>query len=86
MKVTQIIKLRSAKWLDDYKVELQFEDNVTRQIDFKNFLFTHPHPQHDKYKKTSYFRKFKIERNNLVWGKNWDLEFDLWRLYQGINP
>ena len=32
------------------------------------------------------WRKFKIERNNLVWGKNWDLEFDLWKLYQGKSP
>ena len=59
---------------------------LTRKIDFGFFLYKHPHPQHDKYKELRNFKKFKIERNNLVWGKNWDLEFDLWNLYNGRSP
>ena len=82
----KVIKLVNAKYLNDYKVELQFNDNVVRQIDFGKFLNTHSHPQYDKYKKLSNFKKFRIDRNNLVWGRYWDLDFDLWKLYQGINP
>jgi hypothetical protein len=86
MRTDKIIKLIKVLYLGDYKVELQFADNVVRQIDFGEFLYNHPHPQHDKYRKLSNFQKFRIERNNLVWGRNWDLEFDLWKLYKGINP
>ena len=86
MNSTKIIKLINATWLGNYRIELVFDDNVVRQIDFGNFLQKHPHPQHDKYMKLSNFRKFKIERNNLVLGKNWDLEFVLWKLYQGKKP
>ena len=86
MNKIKTIRLLNATWLGDYMVELLFDDNVVRQIDFGNFLHNHPHPQHNKYGKLRNFRKFKIERNNIVWGKNWDLEFDLWKLYQGIFP
>jgi len=82
----KVIKLVNAKYLNDYKVELLFDDNVVRQIDFSKFLTSHSHPQYDKYKKLSNFKKFRIDRNNLVWGRYWDLDFDLWKLYQGINP
>jgi len=82
----KIIKLIDAKYVSDYTVELYFADGVTRKIDFGIFLYNHPHPQHNKYKELRNFKKFKIERNNLVWGKNWDLEFDLWNLYKGRNP
>ncbi|MCL2027642.1 MAG: DUF2442 domain-containing protein [Bacteroidales bacterium] len=86
MNSTKVIRLINATWLGEYRVELQFDDSVVRQIDFGKFLHNHPHPQHDKYRKLSNFRKFKIERNNIVWGKYWDMDFDLWKLYQGINP
>ena len=86
MKTDKIIKLINASYIKDYMVELRFDDNVVRQIDFGGFLHSHSHPQYDKYKRLSNFRKFKIERNNLVWGRNWDLIFDTWDLYQGKNP
>jgi len=82
----KIIKLVDAKYISDYIVELYFADGIARKIDFGHFLYNHPHPQHNKYKELRNFKKFKIERNNLVWGKNWDLEFDLWNLYEGVNP
>ena len=82
----QGIKLINATYLNEYNIELRFSDNTVRQINFEIFLKTHSHPQFDKYKKLNNFRKFKIERGNIVWGKNWDLIFDLWELYDGINP
>jgi len=82
----KLIKLIGASYVGDYKVELRFDDGVVRVIDFAAFLRNNPHPQHDKYQKISNFKKFKIECNNLVWGRNWDLEFDLWGLYKGISP
>ena len=86
MSNNKIIKLVNANYIKDYIVELSFDDGVVQQIDFGNFLYKHPHPQYDKYKELANFKKFKIERNNLVWGKHWDLIFDLWDLYKGRNP
>ncbi|MDR1747110.1 MAG: DUF2442 domain-containing protein [Tannerella sp.] len=86
MKTDNYVKLVDANYVKDYTVELHFSDDTVRQIDFGRFLFNHPHPQHDKYRDLRNFRKFKIDHNNLVWGKNWDLEFDLSKLYKGISP
>ena len=80
------INIIKAKYLDGYKVELQFDDNTVRQIDFGVFLKNHPHPQHNKYRELRNFRKFKIDGGNIVWGKNWDLCFNPRKLYEGENP
>ena len=70
----------------NYTVELNFNDETVRNIDLGYFLKTCPHPQYNKYLKYSDFCKFKIDRGNIAWGKNRDLEFDLYPLYQGKNP
>ena len=86
MSTYKVIKLVHANYLNDYVVELSFADGVVRQIDFGKFLYKYPHPQYDKYRDLKNFKNFKIERNNIVWGKNWDLIFDLWDLYKGKSP
>jgi hypothetical protein len=86
MSSYKIIKLINANYIDDYVIELLFDDGVVQQIDFGFFLHKHSHPQYDKYRDLKKFKQFKIERNNIVWGKNWDLIFDLWDLYKGRNP
>ena len=80
------IYIEDANYIDDYTVQLNFNDGAVRKIDFSRFLKTRPHPQHNKYLKYSNFRKFRIENGNIVWGKNRDLEFNLLPLHQGINP
>jgi len=80
------ISVVNADYAGDYKVNLVFNDNTIRQIDFGNFLQNHPHPQHNKYLKLSNFKKFKIDGGNIVWGKNWDLAFNPRKLYAGISP
>ena len=39
--------------------------------------------QYNKYKKQENFKKFKIENGNIVWGKDWDLIFPVYDLYEG---
>ena len=48
------------------------------------FLETHSHPQFNKYKKINNFKKFKIENGNVVWGKDWDMIFPVFDLYNGL--
>jgi len=82
----QRIFIEKANYVDDLTINLQFNDGTVRDINFAPFLKTHPHPQHNKYIKYSNFKRFRIENGNIVWGKNWDLVFDMWNLYKGKHP
>jgi len=77
------ISVLSAAYVGGYKLEVVFNDSKKRVVDFGNFLNTHSHPQYNKYKKPENFKKFKIENGNIVWGKDWDMIFPVYDLYQG---
>jgi len=77
------ISVSSAAYIDGYRLEVVFNDNKKSVVDFGNFLSTHSHPQYNKYKKAENFKKFKIENGNIVWGKDWDMIFPVYDLYQG---
>ena len=79
----KIISVSEAKYLNDLKLEIKFSDKKKRIVDFSSFLNTHSHPQYNKYKKPTNFKKFKIENGNIVWGKNWDMIFPVYDLYKG---
>jgi len=81
--MTLTVKVTDANYLSDYKILVKFSDETERIVDFEDFLITNSHPQYDKYRQHSQFKKFKIERGNLVWGKDWDLIFPVEQLYSG---
>ena len=72
-----------AEYVDQYRLKLSFPDSTIQVVDFGPFLINHPHPQHNKYKNLTNFRRFHIERGNVVWGKDWDLLFPVSQLHQG---
>ena len=77
------IKITTATYLQAFKIKIEFSDNTFKIIDFEPFLKENPHPQWEKYNNITYFKKFKIENGNLVWGRNWDLVFPVYNLYIG---
>ena len=77
------ISVKKAKYLEDFKIEILFNDNKKKIVDFAAFLGSHSHPQFNKYKQAEYFKRFKIENGNVVWGKDWDMIFPIYDLYQG---
>ena len=77
------VTVKEAKYIDGFKLELLFSDNRKKVVDFSVFLQIHSHPQYNKYKKPSNFKKFSIENGNVVWGKDWDMIFPVYDLYQG---
>ncbi|MES2331595.1 MAG: hypothetical protein V4539_18460 [Bacteroidota bacterium] len=79
----KIISVKEAQWIADYIIEIVFNDNKKKLVDFGVFLNKHSHPQYNKYKKPAQFKKFKIENGNLVWGKDWDMIFPVFDLYKG---
>lgn len=79
----KVISVKEALWAGDYKVDIIFNDNKKKTIDFAVFLNSHSHPQYNKYKQPTQFKKFRIENGNLVWGKDWDMIFPVYDLYLG---
>jgi hypothetical protein len=77
------ISVLSAKHIEHFAIDITFSNGKTKRVDFGTFLLNNSHPQYDKYKKPDHFKKFYIDRGNLVWGKNWDLIFPVEQLYKG---
>jgi len=77
------ISIIKAEYLDSYKLKLYFNDETSRVVDFGNFFSKNNHPQYNKYKKESFFKKYKVVMGNVVWGKDWDLVFPVYDLYKG---
>lgn len=77
------INVINAKYIEGFKLEVVFNNQKTRVVDFGTFLNKHNHPQYNKYKKENNFKKFKIENGNVVWGKDWDMIFPVYDLYKG---
>lgn len=72
-----------ADYVSEHRLKIYFSDGSSQILDFGPFLLNHPHPQHDKYRRITNFKKFRIERGNLVWGKDWDLIFPVAQLHKG---
>ena len=74
------MKVTTAKYLDDYKIQLTFSDGKTNVINFLPALKKIPQCCH--FLDITAFKKFKIDGGNIVWGKNWDMIFTLESLYK----
>lgn len=77
------IKIIKAQYFQKYKLKITFNDGTQKIVDFGAFLEKHSHPQFDKYKQLKWFKKFKLENGNVVWGKDWDLIFPIDQVYKG---
>ena len=75
--------VQQADYISGLSVELKFNDGTVRKVDFEPFLRKHPHPQYNKYLDPLIFKKFYLNQDNIVWGKNWDLIFPVEQLYTG---
>ncbi len=74
------MEVTSAKYIEDYKVEVTFSTGRTKLIDFKN-RFKKYAPR--RWMDINKFTSFKIEEGNIVWGKNWDVIFSIGNLARG---
>ena len=71
------LRIISAKYKNNYAVELVFNDNRKRLVKFGSFLKKTKHPIIRSYLKEEKFKKFYIDSGNIAWGKNWDLIFPI---------
>ena len=79
---TDVIEIISASFIDDYAIRINFNDGVSKLVDFKTFLEQSSHPSIRKYLDETLFKQFKIVDGNLNWN-DYDLIFPIYDLYQG---
>lgn len=79
---SDLIEIKSAKYIGDYAIRIIFNDGVDRLVDFKSFLETSYHPSIRKYLDETKFKEFEIIDGNLNWN-DYDLIFPIYDLYRG---
>ncbi len=76
------ISIRKAQYKSDYKIHIQFSDEVERTIDFAFFLSKSLNPMTRKYLDKKEFLNFKVEYGDLIWN-DYEMCFPIWDLYTG---
>jgi hypothetical protein len=74
------MKVVTAKYLDDYKIEIIFDDKKRNVINFLPALKKYDTCK--KYLDITLFKKFKVASGNIVWGNNWEMIFKIEDLYE----
>ena len=74
------MKVVKAKYLDDYKIEIIFDDKKRNVINFLPALKKYATCK--KYLDITLFKKFKVDSGNIVWGNNWEMIFKIEDLYE----
>jgi len=77
----QIISIEQAKQLDNYKLQLVFNDLSSQVVDFQPFLSQSLNPLIRKYLAPEEFAKFEIDEGDLEWN-DYDLCFPIADLYE----
>ena len=81
MRTPKNVHVVKADYLDGYKLRITFNDGKTNDIDFTEII-QNLKGYYSKYQKSIYFKKFKIDDSNVVWGNDWDLIFPIDKLYK----
>jgi len=80
--MSKLISIEKAKYIDDYKISLLFNDGKKNVVDFKDFILLSGHPDIKKYQDIELFKKFDLEYGELNWN-DYDLAFPIYDLYKG---
>ncbi len=79
----KILKILSAKYLEDYRILLVFNNNKSVEVNFKDLLESSPYRNEKKFLQPELFQQFRIELGDLVW-KDYDMCFQAKNLYNGV--
>lgn len=77
---TENMKVLAAKYIEEYKIEIVFDDNKKNVVNF--FPVLKKYSNCKKYLDINLFKKFKIDEGNIVWGNNWEMIFKVENLYE----
>ncbi len=76
------ISIENAKYIEDYKIYLKFNDGKENVVDFKSFIEKSSHPDIEKYRDKKLFQKFSLENGDIEWN-DYELAFPIYDLYIG---
>lgn len=77
-----VIEIKSAKYINDYKINISFNNKEQHLIDFEPFLRNSLNPLITTYLDLKKFKKFSIKYGDLMWN-DYDLCFPVIDLYEG---
>jgi len=66
--------IKTAQYLDNYKLLVEFEDGVKKVIDVEPFLKKSKHSIIRRFLAPERFKEFRVDIGTVCWGDN---EFDL---------
>jgi hypothetical protein len=75
------LEIESARYVENYKLELKFDDGKINVVDFENFILKSGHPEIKKYQDKNLFKNFNLTYGELEWG-DYDLVFPIADLYE----
>jgi len=76
------IFIEDAKYVEEYKIYLKFNDGKENTVNFKEFLENSNHPDIKKYQDKSKFQDFTLEHGEIAWN-DYELAFPIYDLYKG---
>ena len=78
----KIINIKKANYLNDYKINFEFNDGVEKTVDFENFIFSSAYPDIKKYQNQKLFQEFNLDYGEIEWN-DYELAFPIYDLYRG---
>ena len=76
------IEIKNAEYINGYIIRFVFNDGREQFVNFEDYLKIQNHPQYKRFWNIDNFKTFRIDNaDTIVWGKNWDLCFDVNNLY-----
>lgn len=77
-----VISIKSAEYIDNYRIKFQFSDGIEKIIDFSSFLNDAKNPMTKKFLDKQLFKNYSIEYGDIVWN-DYELCFPIWDLHEG---
>lgn len=61
------LSVENVKYIIGHILEIEFNDGHKENVDFAPFIFSSNHPDYEKYKSVTEFKKFHIIDGNINW-------------------
>jgi hypothetical protein len=79
---TVYLEITQARYLQDYKIEFEFNDETQTIIDFEPFLKKAKNPMLKKYLDLNQFKNFTLRDGDIDWN-DYELCFPIADIYEG---
>ncbi len=80
---SEYLQLTGVEYKNQYKLELEFNNGVTKIVDFEPFLRNSLNPQINKYLDVKMFKSYTFEFGRLHWN-DYDLCFHVEDMFTGL--